>query len=284
MAGTEGADDPLDAGGVGVPVRPQALLLTLFGAYVRDPDLAVAAGGLVEVLRRAGVGEHATRSTLARMTRGGLLVAHRSGRLSRYALTPRAAVILADAAHRVWHDGVVDRDWDGRWTLLSFSLPESRRADRHRLRSRLAWAGFGPLRSGLWIAPRATDPVELLADLGVDGHVTAFAGQPLPSTDPDRVIAEAWDLGALRASYEAFLARWDVADPVPDAPDDLVRHLLLLTEWLVLVREDPRLPLRHLPADWPGLRAERVARLLRAAFEAPAQVVADEIVPRHAVR
>ncbi|MEO3842923.1 hypothetical protein [Streptomyces sp. B22F1] len=52
---------------------------------------------------------------------------------------------------------VVDREWDGRWTLLAFSVPETRRADRHALRTRLGWAGFAPLRSGLWVSPGTAD-------------------------------------------------------------------------------------------------------------------------------
>jgi phenylacetic acid degradation operon negative regulatory protein len=50
--------------------------------------------------------------------------------------------------------GAVNRHWDGRWTLLSFTLPESWQRQRHELRIRLLWAGFGPLQGGLWIAPR----------------------------------------------------------------------------------------------------------------------------------
>jgi hypothetical protein len=54
-----------------------------------------------------------------------------------------------DTADRRGH-----RHWDGRWTLLSFTLPEFWQRQRHELRTRLLWAGFGPLQGGLWIAPR----------------------------------------------------------------------------------------------------------------------------------
>lgn len=133
-------------------VRPQALLLTFCGAHM-PAGQAVYSGSLVKLLQRVGVGEHATRSTLARMCRRGLLVRHRVGKRVYFEVSARAATMLAEAAERVWREGAVNRGWDGNWTLLGFSLPESRRADRHLLRSRLTWAGFGLLQHGLWISP-----------------------------------------------------------------------------------------------------------------------------------
>ena len=53
--------------------RPQALLLTFFGAYLLGLGVHVATSSVLEVLHRAGVSEHATRSTLSRMARRNLL-------------------------------------------------------------------------------------------------------------------------------------------------------------------------------------------------------------------
>ena len=53
-------------------------------------------------------------------------------------------------------------------------------------------------------------------------------------------------VGELRGKFgEIGDARLTLAD----APDDLARQLLLHTEWLQLVRQDPRLPAEHLPED-----------------------------------
>jgi phenylacetic acid degradation operon negative regulatory protein len=233
-------------------LRPQSLLLTFCGAHLLDRDEAVFSGGLIDVLDRVGVKEHAARSTLARMTRRDLLTRHRHGKRVFYGLTGHAREVLREGEERIWRRPAVNRDWDGRWTLLGFSLPERQRGDRHLLRSRLSWAGFGLLQNGLWLTPAAVDV--------------------------DQLIADAWDLDALAARYRAFLDRWDRPEPAPAAPDDLARQLLLLTEWLMLVREDPRLPVEHLPADWPAVRAEHVTLRLRRVYEAPARHVAGEIL------
>lgn len=260
--------------------RPQAIVLTFCALYMRGRPEAVYSGSLVEVLGHVGVGEHAARSTLARMCRRGLLERHRLGKRVYFALTDHAATVLEEGGQRVEQLEAVNRNWDGTWTLLGFSLPETRRSDRHVLRSRLSWSGFGLLQSGVWIAPRAVDVEAVLEGLDVARHVKAFRARTLLPTDVDEMIADAWDLDGLAARYREFLVRWDVPEPMPNAADALSRQLLMLTEWLLLVRDDPRLPVEHLPSDWPAVRAEQVTMRLRAAFAEPAERVVDELVSR----
>lgn len=260
--------------------RPQALLLTFFGGHQLGRPEAVYSGSLIEVLERLGIGEHAARSTLARMSRRDFLVPHRVGRRVYLGLSDGATTVLREAAQRVWDRGVVNREWDGNWTLLAFSVPESQRADRHLLRSRLTWAGFGLLQNGLWFAPATVDPASMFADLDVDGHVRAFQARTLQPDDIAEMISGAWDLDALATRYRRFLDRWDRPQPAPEVADDLSRQLLLLTEWLLLLREDPWLPVEHLPSDWPALRAEEVTRSLRDAYDHGAHQVVDETVER----
>ncbi len=238
--------------------RPQTLLLTLLGSTALDRDIAIFSGSFVTVMDRLGVSEHATRSTLTRMVSRGLLVRHRRARKVYFGLTPHAAVVLREGEDRMWNRGAINRDTDSRWTLLGFSLPESRRDERHLLRSRLRWAGFGLLRSGLWIAPGTVDVTSLLADPDLRDHVVAFRAEPAEPADIDRMVRDAYDLPAIAAGYHRFLRRWDTTDPLSPAGDDLTRHLLLLSDWLLLLRDDPRLPLSALPTDWPAVPAQEV--------------------------
>jgi phenylacetic acid degradation operon negative regulatory protein len=267
------------AGGRRTTIRPQTYVLTFCGFHLLGRDEAVSTGAFVDVLRRVGIAGHAARSTLARMADRGLLARHRRGKKIYLGLTPRAAAVLEQGGTRSWQTPV-NRDWDGRWTLLAFSLPESRRGDRHLLRSRLVWARFGLLQNGMWIAASDVDVPQLLDGLDVLDDVTAFQATSLPPSKATQLIDRAWDLAELRRGYEEFLARWDRPDPVPEADDDLARQMYLAGEWLHLVREDPRLPIEHLPADWPAVRAEHVALRLRAAYQDGAQHVVDTMLDR----
>ena len=258
-------------------IRPQTHVLMFCGIHLADPALSVPTPALVDVLSRVGVGEHAARSTVNRMLQRGTLRGRRVGKRVHLAPTEATRVTLARGGERAWQSPV-NRTWDGQWTLLGFSLPESRRADRHLLRSRLEWAGFGLLQNGLWVAPRRIDVAELLGSLDVLDHVKVFRAEVAGPTQVTELIDDAWDLAGIARGYQRFLDRWDRPDPLPGATDDLARQLWLLGEWTLLARADPGLPVEYLPADWPAVRAEHVALRLRARFERGAAALAGGLV------
>jgi DNA-binding transcriptional regulator PaaX len=258
-----------------VLVRPETLLLTLFGDHVLDRGIAVSTRGILAVLGSLGVGEHAARATLSRMSRRGLLRTVRRGRQAFLALTEHGTTVLRDGQRRLDGD-VVERYWDGRWTLLTFSVPETRRADRHALRTRLAWLGFGPLRSGLWVSTSTTDVSPTLAELDLLDHAEVFRAEAFMWTDPTRIAREAWDLPEITNGYNHFLDRW--TNKAHGDLDDLSRRVQLGAEWLQLIRHDPVLPVALLPKDWPGVRAAALFRTLRHQWNRPADELATELL------
>lgn len=256
-------------------VRPETLVLTLFGDHVLDRGTAVSTSGVITVLGRLGVSELATRATVSRMGRRGLLRTLRRGRRAFLALTEHGTAVLRDGQRKLDGD-VVDRHWDGRWTLLTFSVPETRRADRHVLRTRLGWFGFGPLRSGLWVSTSATDISPALAELDLRQHAEVFRADPFLWTDPARIAREAWDLPEIAAGYDQFLTRWTDRDL--GGLDELSWRVRLGAEWLLLIRRDPVLSLDLLPADWPGVRAADLFRALRQRWAGPAEELATTLL------
>src|SRR6185312_15100473 len=89
-------------------LRPQLVVLLLFGDHILGRDRSLFSGSAIEVLGRLGVSEHATRSTLARMVNRGLLHRRRAGRRMYFGLTPRAVAILRDGQRRIWQTGAVN--------------------------------------------------------------------------------------------------------------------------------------------------------------------------------
>lgn len=253
--------------------RPQSLMLTFFGIHVLGRDVAVSSGSVIDALGRVGVTEEAVRSTLTRMVGRGLLERHRQGRKMYFTLTSRAVSVLQDGHDRVWRRGAANLDWDGQWTLVGFSLPEAWRRERHDLRSRLTWGGFGPLQNGLWVAPGSVDVATLLGDLGLDAHLRVFRGTILKPTEVPAILETAFDTAGIAAEYRAFLRRW--SQPGAGGPDPLGSQLLLHTDWLELVRSDPHLPAEHLPSDWPAIRAEELFHALAEEWEDVARAEAE---------
>lgn len=259
-------------------LRPQSLLFAFFGSYVLEEGLEhVYSGSIIEVLARAGVGEHAVRSTLTRMVNRGLLRRQRQGRRMHFGLTAQTEQILWDGKRRLWQTSAVNDDWDGTWTLLGFSLPESWQRQRHDLRSRLTWSGFGALYSGLWIAPGDVDASALVSELGLAAHVKIFHATADDATDIGLMIRDTWDLGGVGARYADFDKRWSAWSGT-DSGDPLGIRLRVISEWLDTIRADPRLPARHLPPDWPARAAHETFHRVARQTEAPAHRMVTDLL------
>lgn len=261
--------------------RPQSLVLSFCGAYMLErPGEFVNSGDLVALLGRAGIHDRAARSTVNRMVDRALLVRQRAGRRTYLGLAPYGRSVLQNGHARIRHgilvsqDGAIGRRWDGLWTLLGFSVPETRRTDRHLLRSRLLWEGFGRLQDGLWIAAHAVDLNELTRGLDLGGHVRTFRATLAQPPDHAEMVREAWNLPVIAAGYEEFIRRWEHGDTIPEGADILARHLTMVTDWLAVIGLDPRLPLEFLPADWPAVRAQQLFSRVRAAVAPMARNIA----------
>lgn len=256
--------------------RPEQLLLTFLGEFVLDADLdRVPAAVLIGLLAELGVGEAATRATLARMVSRALLAKVRSGREVAYRLTPTSEAVLREARVRVLADEPFAPLGTG-WTLVTFSVPESQRDARHRVRATLTWAGFGLLRDGLWIAPGEVDVASAFRPLDDDlatVELSAFRAYEIEGFSATRAVRAAWRLDEIRAHHLEFLGTW--ADV--EASSHPLRDMTALgADWLALLRADPRLPAEHLSADWPSERSAATFRRLRAAFGGPARADLDE--------
>ncbi|MFG2133892.1 PaaX family transcriptional regulator C-terminal domain-containing protein [Streptomyces sp. NPDC048751] len=260
-------------------------MLAFFGNHVlEEGDLCVYSGSIIDVLGRAGVGEQAVRSTLTRMVNRGLLRRQREGRRMYFGLTPQATRVLEDGRTRIWRQGAVNDDWDGSWTLLGFSLPDSWKRQRHDLRSRLTWSGFGALYSGLWIAPGTVDAAAIVSELDLADHVKIFHARADEATNIELMVRDTWDLESIAARYVTFDKRWTTHLGAGSGDDPIGTRLRLVSEWLWTIRTDPRLPARHLPPAWPARPAQDTFRRVAEQTEAPARDMARALLETAPVR
>src|SRR3954463_3119922 len=158
--------------------QPRQLIVSVYGLYARDADGGLPVAGLVRLLAELGVGPQAVRSSISRLKRRNTLRSLRRD-AAGYALAPSMAEILREGDRRIFgHLPATPADG---WVQVVFTVPETQRARRHELRSRLAGLGFGPMAPGVWVAPGTlTDEVRVaLARQGL----TRFVG-PLPGQYP----------------------------------------------------------------------------------------------------
>lgn len=84
-----------------------------------------------------------------------------------------------------------------------------------------------------------------------------------------RVVRETWDLDQIAKEYREFLDRW-VDDDIAGAEKALAARILLITERQQILVDDPELPLRYLPSDWPAMSAYSRFRQLHESLSSEA--------------
>jgi phenylacetic acid degradation operon negative regulatory protein len=231
---------------------------------------------VVEALAADGVEEKAARQALARTAADGWIAAERLGRRVRWTLTPDGRRLLTEGADRIFAFGRTPPKWEGRWLILLVTVPETRRDLRHRLRTRLTWAGFGSPEPGVWINPdpgREAEASEVLRDLDLAHGAMSFTATHGTVGDLSAMVARAWDLTGLEADYEAFVTAFGALAPEPQASSTptftsmsvsasasatLRAQTRMVHEWRRFPFLDPRLPRELLPDDWTGAKAAEV--------------------------
>ncbi|MGH7823046.1 MAG: PaaX family transcriptional regulator, partial [Candidatus Binatia bacterium] len=241
--------------------RPQHLLVTLLGDYWKGRKDHIPSAALVKILGEFEVSGLAARSALSRLTARGLLVRSQRGRRTFYGLTDRAQRTLDEGARRIFSFGATDGHWDGKWSVVAFSVAEADRDRRHVLRSRLRWLGFAPLYAGVWVSPRGDleRVAGMLDELGIE-DATLFRAEALPRRGDGAGPLRAWSLAELRRRYQGFIRRFSGlrsrlrAGKI--APREALRdRTRLMDAWRAFPREDPELPVEFLPRDWPRREA-----------------------------
>jgi len=276
-------------------LRSQDLVFTLFGDYLLERERPVWTGGLITLLGDLGLSPMAVRTVLSRMTRKGWLSAERLGTRSWYGLTAKGRKLLESGRERIYHP-VPAAGWDGDWSVVVFSVPESRRRLRDALRVRLSWLGCGPLTSGVWISPHdvRAEVLDIAADLKLGKNLEVFRGTHLAHSTPEQLVAKCWDLAELDGRYAGFIARWSpefehcsqcgmtgaragVHHPCTAPADCFRRRFLLVHEYRAFPLEDPYLPRALLPAGWHGEKAAQLFERYHDALAVPAERYVAEV-------
>jgi phenylacetic acid degradation operon negative regulatory protein len=240
-------------------LNPRSLLFTLYGDYAHPlGQEEVRVGALVKLAAELGVSSTALRSALSRMGREGWLAARRNGGSPRYRLTARGHDLIEEGTERIY--GRRRAGWDGRWLLVSYSLPERRRGQRDRLREGLSFLGFGSLGNGIFVSPHdlRREVRQLIGRQEVEQDVTVHHGTLEWPPDAAQVVARAWDLRGLEEPYREFLQRIREGLATADGLDDresFRRRFLLTHEFRRFPYSDPDLPDALLPRDWVGSTA-----------------------------
>jgi len=242
------------------PSSARALLLVMIGEFVWPTGHPAWSSTLLSGLAEFGIDPGATRKALHRIAATGITASGREGNRARWTVTAKGDRILKAGWERTygWHTRTTA--WDGRWLVLSVTVPESQRKLRHHLQSRLLWAGLGSPAPGEWLTPhaeRGEQVAQIVQELGLDDQAHSFVGNLGPVGDPQRLIAAAWNLEDLGKDYRGFIDGYAGRAPRTDQ-EHFQARVELVQDWRRFPYLDPDLPAAYLPASWPGAEASRL--------------------------
>jgi phenylacetic acid degradation operon negative regulatory protein len=260
----------------------RSLLLTVLGEYVLPAGEPVWTGTLVSALSLLGVADKAARQALARTAAEGWIASSRHGRLARWQLTDAGRRLLSDGAQRIYSFGQDGPAWDGRWLIVLVKAPDLSAQTRHRVRTRLAWAGFGALPGGVWVSPdprREPEAGRILDELGLTHAGVSFIASFGSIGAQEDLVSQAWDLREVERRYEEFITAFEPLAPAGDQ-ETLIAQTMLVHEWRRFPFLDPRLPRDLLPAGWPGAEAAALFRSCHSRWHAGAARCWAQLVQR----
>ncbi|WP_338750814.1 PaaX family transcriptional regulator C-terminal domain-containing protein [Janibacter alittae] len=255
---------------------PRALIITLYGLYSREIGGWLSVRSLIRLLAEVGVDSQSVRSAVWRLKQRGLLVPEKRDRMAGYTLSSRASDVLFEGDQRIFQRS---RTGTGhQWLLAVFSVPESERDKRHKLRALLTRLGFGTVSAGAWIAPAHVEDIarETLGRAGLTEYLDLFRAEHLGFRPLREQVSRWWDLESLNLMYSDIVAGYR---PTLDAWNDCVHddamafadYVGLLTSWRRLPYLDPGLPTDLLPDDWRGAEAAETFFELRDRIALPAR-------------
>lgn len=257
---------PEGSGAAGLALRPRVgptakgLLLTVLGEFVLRRDRPVWTVTLLTVLSTLGFSEKNGRQAIARLADQGLLRAERLGRRTRWYLTDQAVGLLSEGTERIFAFLGDGQQWDGRWLVVIFSVPEDSRHARSRLRKELGFAGFGFPAPGVAVSAhveRQARASEVLDRLGIGSSCLSFTGEAGLLAGDAELARRGWDLEQLAGGYQRFIRSF-TGRQAPEPADACRAVTELVHAWRRFPFVDPELPEDLLPAQWPGHPAKRL--------------------------
>jgi phenylacetic acid degradation operon negative regulatory protein len=241
-------------------MKARSSLFTLFGEFVHPRGDVVWVGTMIAWMEALGFSEPAVRAAVSRSQRTGWLSVQKIGRKSYYALTPEVRWRVHNAVGRLYQP--LERQWDGRWRLLTYQVPETLKEARDQFRKELLILGFGAWQNGVWLSPNdLTEQALALARAHqLEPFVDVFVATRFGQHSDVEVVQQVWDVAGLNARFEVFLQAFSSL-PLPDSPQAaFCVYVEMLHEYRKFLFLAPDLPLELQPQVW---RSQEAARLFR---------------------
>ncbi len=149
------------------------------------------------------------------------------------------------------------KEWDQRWRIISYEIPEIKRHLRDRLRREMEGWGLGPWHRSFWITPHPI--IENLRDLIVgkeeEQYVQAFTAEH-SFGNKEILIKKVFKLKDLEELYKSLFQSWHKILSLGE--DNLSKFKKIVGEYVQVLKKDPGLPRELIGSGWIGLEGWKI--------------------------
>ncbi|HSH24273.1 MAG TPA: phenylacetic acid degradation operon negative regulatory protein PaaX [Massilibacterium sp.] len=261
-------------------MNTRSMIFTLYGDFIRHYGGEIWTGSLITLLEEFGHNEQSVRAAISRMNKQGWVKSIRRGNRSYYQMTEKGKERLEEAALRIFK--FKPHHWDGKWRIVSYSIPEEIRNIRDEFRKELVWSGFGSLPGGIWISPNSLEKQvdNLIRKYEIKNYVHMFLSEYLGPKTNKEIIKEGWDIKEINEKYSEFIKRYSqkyIIDRTKIQKGEMtdgecfVERTILVHEYRKFLFIDPGLPEELLPDEWLGDSAAELFASYYKELAQPAQ-------------
>lgn len=152
--------------------------------------------------------------------------------------------------------------WDQKWRVISYEIPEKKRHLRDRLRREMAGWGLGPWHRSFWLTPHSImqELQNLVSQKEEEQYIQAFEADHIFG-DKNVLIEKVWGKSILEKKYRQLFKSWH--DILSKEEDKITKFRKVLTEYLMILRDDPGLPSQLIGESWIGFEAFNIFKEIR---------------------
>lgn len=158
-----------------------------------------------------------------------------------------------------------NKQWDYKWRLVMFDIPETHRSDRDKLRRALTEIGLGILQASVWISSVdiKKDIDRIAKKLGLENSIKFFEVTSQAALN-QQIIDKAWNLPEINLSLERFIKEAERSlKSMGRGNGDRYNAKKLIFEYALILKKDPKLPLEFVERDELRKRARETYLKLR---------------------
>lgn len=189
-------------------LNTRSMIFTLYGDYIAHYGSKIWIGSLIRLLNEFGHNDQSVRAAISRMNKQGWVQAEKIGNKSYYSLTPRGQKRIDEAGKRIFK--LKPEEWDGKWRILMYTIPEEIRNVRDELRKELIWSGFGSMSNSFWISANNLERQvnDLIDKYEINQYVDFFVAEYKGPHENQRLVEKSWDLQEINSKYQDFISEY----------------------------------------------------------------------------